>query len=792
MTSPRWRKLIRDLWGYKTRSALVVLSITVGVFAIGMVAGARAILERDATASYMATNPASAALYTDAFGDDQIRVVRAMKQVAEASGVRRLNVRLKTGPNEWATLQLVAFADYENIRLNKVAPVRGDWPPPKNTMLVERASLAATKAQMGDDVTIEMPDGKQRAICISGLAYDIGKAPPSFSGVAYGYVTMDTLEWLGQPRAYNELDIVVAGNTLDREYIRQVGGQVRDKLEQSGLRVYSVSVPIPGKHPADSQVQALLLLLVAIGILSLFASGFLIVNTISAILAQQVRQIGIMKAIGGRTRQVAAIYIGMVVVYSLLALALAIPLATIGAHAIVHYIGGLLNMDIGSIELPPNVLALQIGVGLIVPLLAALLPIVRGTQVTVREALCDYGLRNPTRGLTDQVIDRIPRVSRSFLLSLRNTFRRKARLALTLLTLTLGGAIFISVMTVRSSLLLTLDGIFDFWSYDVEIDFSRAYRTEVIEQETRINPEVVSMENWTFAGVRRVRPNGTTSESLFLNGLPAPSDVIHPSLMAGRWLLPDDENAVVINADLLKNEPDVKIGDDLVLREGTEETHWQVVGLIRGSFSGPRLFANYAYASRVFHAAGRAEAALIVTRTHDAASQTRAAKALDEHFKHVGLRVSYVGTTEEIRQRADFQVGIIIGFLMLMALLLALVGGMGLMGTMGLNVVERTREVGVMRAIGASNRSVISIVIGEGVLIGVLSWMAGVVLSLPLGKLLSDAVGAAILNDHLNFTYSVDGAAIWLIFVVILAALASFLPARAASRLSVRQVLAYE
>jgi putative ABC transport system permease protein len=500
-----------------------------------------------------------------------------------------------------------------------------------------------------------------------------------------------------------------------------------------------------------------------------------------------------MKAIGGRGLQIAGLYVGMVIIFSLLALAIAIPLAWLGAHAIVGYIAGLLNTDVRSFDLPPNVLALQVAVGLIVPLLAALFPILRGTRVTIREALSDYGLRTqPARGLIDRIVDGIPGVSRPFLLSLRNTFRRKARLTLTLITLTLGGAIFIAVMSVRSSLLLTLDDAFRFWGYDVEVDFGRGYRTELIQQETLAVPGIVKTETWSFAGVRRVRPDGTTSDSLHINGVPAPSQVIHPSLISGRWLLPDDENALVINADLLKNEPDIKVGDELVLREGTEETRWRVVGLIRSALSGPRLFANYAYASRLFHTAGRASAVLVVTDVHDGTSQSRIAKALEEHLKQEGLRVTYVGTTEEARQRADFQVGIIVVFLMIMALLLALVGGLGLMGTMSLNVVERTREIGVMRAIGASDGALLFIVIGEGVLIGVLSWVAGALVSLPLSKLLSDAVGVAFLNDQLNYTFSIDGAVIWLIFVVVLSAIASLLPARGASRLSVREVLAYE
>jgi putative ABC transport system permease protein len=127
-----------------------------------------------------------------------------------------------------------------------------------------------------------------------------------------------------------------------------------------------------------------------------------------------------------------------------------------------------------------------------------------------------------------------------------------------------------------------------------------------------------------------------------------------------------------------------------------------------------------------------------------------------------------------------------------MAILLAVVGAIGLMGTMSLNVLERTREIGVMRAIGASDGAILKIVIVEGVLIGLMSWLLGTMLALPLSRLLSDSVGVSIFQTPLSYTFSLGGVELWLGLVVILAALASFWPARNASRVTVRDVLAYE
>jgi putative ABC transport system permease protein len=133
-----------------------------------------------------------------------------------------------------------------------------------------------------------------------------------------------------------------------------------------------------------------------------------------------------------------------------------------------------------------------------------------------------------------------------------------------------------------------------------------------------------------------------------------------------------------------------------------------------------------------------------------------------------------------------------VALLMIMAVLLALVGGLGLAGTMSINVLERTKEIGVMRAIGAHNAAVQGIVLIEGVAIGVMSWALAALLSLPLSAVLSHALGMALVRTPLSYTFSFGGVLAWLWLVIVIAGLASALPAWSASRLPVREALAYE
>jgi putative ABC transport system permease protein len=127
-----------------------------------------------------------------------------------------------------------------------------------------------------------------------------------------------------------------------------------------------------------------------------------------------------------------------------------------------------------------------------------------------------------------------------------------------------------------------------------------------------------------------------------------------------------------------------------------------------------------------------------------------------------------------------------------MATMIAIVGGLGLMSTMSINVLERTREIGVMRAIGASNGDIQSIVIVEGMVIGLISWVISILISIPITNVLCYGVGVSILTAPMPVVYGVNGVIAWLVFILALAAIASALPAQRASSLTVRDTLAYE
>jgi putative ABC transport system permease protein len=586
----------------------------------------------------------------------------------------------------------------------------------------------------------------------------------------------------------------VAGDRTDLAHVRRVAQQVAGKVEKSGRTVAATVVPEPGKRPfVDDIFSGSLLLLGALGFLSLFMSAFLVINTITGLLAQQVRQIGIMKAIGARAGQITGMYLSMVLIFGLLALGIALPLGALVARETAALLAGFINVGFPPFGIPAEVIAVEAAIALLVPALAALYPVIAGTRITVREAIGSYGLGKGRfgHGRIDRLLERLRGPSRPLLLSLRNTFRRKGRLALTLITLTLGGTLFIAVFSVRASLLLTLDDALKYFQYDIEVNFTRPYRIEQIEREAMRVPGIAGAESWGFALMRRLRPDGSESDNLVMIAPPGGTAMLQPTIIAGRWLLPEDRKAIVINTNMLKDEA-IAVGDDVELKIYGHKATWRVVGVVRMVGTGSIAFANYDAYARAIGEVGRASALRLVAGKHDMATLVQLKQTLEEHFDRAGLRVGSSAAITDLRAQNEFYFNIIVALLSVMALLLAVVGGLGLMGTMSLNVIERTREIGVLRAIGASNGAILRIVMVEGVLIGVLSWAAGALLALPLGRLLSDAVGYVFFRTALSYTFSPGGALAWLVVIVIVASLASLLPAWSAARLTIRDTLAYE
>jgi len=247
---------------------------------------------------------------------------------------------------------------------------------------------------------------------------------------------------------------------------------------------------------------------------------------------------------------------------------------------------------------------------------------------------------------------------------------------------------------------------------------------------------------------------------------------------------------VVVNDAFLRDEPEVRLSDSLLFKINGHKTTVQVVGIVNEKMAPARIYVNDSYFGKMLGGVGRTNNLWVVTLAGK--PQENIKEDLEAKFEQAGLAVVYLKTTRDERSFIEFHFNIMVVPLGLAALMLALVGGLGLTGTMSTNVMERSREVGVMRAIGASDNGVQQIFMFEGLFIGLISWIFGLLAAVPLTYILDNMVGSRFLYAPLLYVFSLSGALIWLIIVLITAALSCYVPAQNASQTSVRELLAYE
>jgi putative ABC transport system permease protein len=796
-------KIWSDLWARKARTLQVVLIIAMGAFAIGMIVTTRTLMVSGMEEIWRAVSPATITLWTNPrVGDDTIMALKRIEGLEDVEGYATTSIEWRLSPDdEWSAAVLVARDDYKDQRYTTLGLFSGEWPK-ENTLAVVQGGDVVYGIQEGGQVTIRVDD-REQLVKIGGVIYDPVASPPSFGGPAQFYTTRDRFGDLTGDRDYNR--ILAGTSEYDEGEAIATADQMKRKLEKQGSDSGGAAPPDgrrvsdPNKHFFQDTMDAVFFILGVMAILTLILGLFLVYNTINAIVRQQVDQIGIMKAIGAGTGKILSTYLINIFVYGFLALLIAIPLALIGGWGLNLFLMGTFNADPGSFTVVPQAVLAMVAIALLAPLLASLIPIFSGARITVREAISTYGL-SAGAGLLDRLLARMDRIPRLVLLTISNTFRNKGRVLLTQITLVLSGLIFMMVMSTGDSVRNTFgDVIFSILRYNVAFEFEDPERIIQIEALTLAHPEVKAVETWNLGG-GAIRPAGQPEseddEGVLMFGVPLPTSLYGPQMRAGRWLRPEDTYAVVLNQELAE-EAGVGLGDWVTVDHGVDgETSWQVVGFLFDPIITSSAHAPRQTMQRELNRVGKANSVWIQTVRGDPDSEVAAAGHLRQYFDEHQLDLEPGGifmgqdTASETTAAVIANFSMIITLLTVMAIVIGAVGGIALSGVLSLNVMERTREIGVMRAIGASSGAIARLFIGEGLILGWLSWAIALPLSIPAGRLMTQAV-AVPFGMNLVYTYEPTGALYWLGIITVLSIAASWFPARGATRISVRDSLAY-
>jgi putative ABC transport system permease protein len=798
-----WQKVWHDVWNNKNRTLLAVLSIAAGLFAVGAIFGMVDQLLSGMDQAHEEVAPSHVNIILRNFiTQDVIDDLKTIPGIVDIDPLNQIAIRYRIQPkDDWQLGMLVMRPDFDSQIYDIQVLKDGDWPE-EDKIGVERLSSQYFDVPVGNSVTFQI-DGEEKTFTVGSLVRHPFVQPPLFGGQAHFFLNGTQLEDFGIPSGYFG-QLLVRVEPYSREFSQNITGEIRSRLADQGYGVVVSLYQDPDLHWGRMFVEGITLIMRLMAVVSLILSVVLVMNTMTALITQQTDQIGVIKAIGGQRQTIMRIYLASVTIYGLLALLPALPLSALFAFYMSQWFLNLFNVDYLTFQVSQRAVLLTLLSGLLAPIFAAFWPVLKGASITVRQAISSYGLGGDFgSGRFDRAVEHfgaryLPAV---YSAALGNMFRRKARLVLSLFVLTTAGVMFIIVMTLIQSINYTLDNEMARQRYDIRLGFTENQPISTVLDTVAAVDGVQSAEMWYSRNATILREGERLKDSAGLGaqliGIPADTDMYLPIITSGRWIQPGDERAVVISAETAQLNQ-IAVGDTITLDLGElgNET-WEVIGEYRVIYgSGFQVEPIYAPLNAVAQVTGQIDEGTqvvvngnIVNLEQETALSNRLKSALED----AGFKLDFYTTASRLdaRSYADNQFNSIISMLLSLAMLVAMVGGIGLMGSLAISVVERTREIGVLRSIGARSPAIMSLFVAEGILQGLLSFIISIPIAFILAQPLARQLGRTMLEIDLDFSFSYSAVGIWLAVIFIISILASVLPARSATRISVRESLSY-
>ena len=795
-----WQKIWFDLWHNKTRTLLAVLSVAAGAFAVGAIFGMSDQLSTTMDRSHQSTMPPHINIVLSELVDrDTLLNLRSVQGVEDVEPYNSISILYKLHPEDEWRQGIVQTRDYENQKYELVQLRAGHWPQTKNDIGIERMAANYNHLGIGSSVILKIGN-QERTLAFTSLVRHPFVPPPQFEDLAFFFMSGQGLERYDVPDGmFNSFFVRVTPYSSD--YAKEVATAIKDKLAKSDIRVAAFVYQDPNRHWGRAFMDGFVLVQEMLAVLCVLMSAVLVYNTLTNLITQQTNQIGILKAIGGRSTTIIGIYLVSAFVYGLLALVIALPLGALVAFAVSRFFLDMFNIDYNTFRISTEAVIFQVLCALAAPLLAGLPPILQGANITVRQAISSYGLGG---GYGSNWLDRmVERIGNRWLPSyyataLGNMFRRKGRLLMTELVLVTAGSAFLMVMSLNSSIGLTLDNIFARSRYDTLILFRQNERLGHVASLAASIPGVEKVELHLVQAASMFKSGQLVKEAgvgTNIEGIPAGTDFFKPLIVAGRWIVPGDGRAIVITRDSAQKNH-IQVGDTVTLNLGElGKDDWQVIGfydpVFAGGFSSDTIYAPQDSLYLATKKYSQGTELYVRTTSHNGAFTEDVTKNLKTMYDDRGLKVVQSQTQAALRSTNEFQFSMVIDMMLGLSVIVALVGGIALMGALSIGVIERTKEIGVLRAVGARSRTILGIFVMEGVLQGMLSWLIAIPVSLLASPLLANALGKAMFGATLDYQYNWNAVGVWFAVTLVVAAAASLMPANGATRISVRDSLAY-
>ena len=800
-------KSVADIARRKARSLLIVLAILIPVGGLVTVNVADVSLssayaftvgtggtQPDATIAVDKTTPAMLSEVSHAGNVTSVQHATALSTqwyVTEAPG--------------HADFTVISYPDLRHVPLTPFQLISGRYPV-AGEIVMEFGDTGMQHVGLGDMVTLGTAGG-QRRLRVVGFARTPG-LNPAVSGKGLGYMSeaglaaLPAFTYVPGPAQRQPLrtEEIAVGLRSPADYQATVAA-LTPVITAHGGTILAVLPPENGVPVA--QLRAILALVRVLVLVAFLLAAILILQAVTTLVTEQTAVIGTMKAIGGTRARIVRGYLTTVLLYSAAATPVGIGLGVFAGNNLASALARSIPLAPGPFAVPPGVIGLGLGVGFGVPVLAALVPLWIGTKVSVREALAGFGV--VSTGVTGPApllrlaAARLGRVPQSVWLALRGLFRRPWRAALSVLMIAVAAAGFIVIGSLATSVNGSIASVWADFHADVEVyaggqDYSYQEVTSVFASV----PNIGRIERVGWYGAQT--PWGKVDTW----GVEPGSRIYEHHVTSGRWFTTRDSGVLLVSDDLARRSG-LHTGSTVSLPGpgGSLTRNFTVIGTIHESVDDLSqvgavvMPVNDLYemeGANPSHIGDFTNRLLVQARDRSPAAVDQLTRGIDLAGRNVAadkqgaIAEVFAFHDEVVRQQRNFLP--VYALLVAVTLVIAAVGILGLTDALGASVVERRRDIGLLRSLGASGRRIAAVFWIEGLALSAAAWILASAAGLPLAYLFVQRFSTTVIPTDFHFApltlaVSIGGT-------LLIATLATVLPARRAARIRAAELLRSE
>ncbi|HET9325015.1 MAG TPA: FtsX-like permease family protein [Gaiellaceae bacterium] len=795
MVSAQLRKSITDLTRRRARTAFAVATLALAVASISFFAVPTLIdqtMQQEVRTGQLAD--LSVGMRPMPLTAAQLASLEALPNVAAVEPRNSVDARVLVGERR-AQARVIGVRNFARQRVDVVRVESGATPGPGEVLAdVQDANVGVYDGDAGDTLTVVgrarragSPERVELAVTGRGRSFDGGEQVQDNDLIVL-YAPSSTVERLSGERGYDRLALRLRDTSPAAA--AQTVGVLRGRLETiPGFNGFEnlPDVRAPGDWPGKADTQDFAKILGVITALALLSAVVLVSNTMTTLVAEQTGEIGIMRAIGARRRQVALVYVKTAVLLGMLGAAVGIGLGILIAYALARYFGSMFwAVDVGF-GVDTTVLAVSAFVGVLAPPLAALPAIRRAVRVDLREALESTGSAVGGLDAGDRFLRRIAFLPRTMQIGLRDVGRRRRRSFATALIVALAvgnllaflGLSAAATQSTRTAWGEHLEDI-RLWTSGRDLFDARAVQT------IRSTPGVAEAQP---ALVNDVRLAG---KEAFVWGVPR-EPLIDYRMTDGRWFSAGEEQRrepVAVIERNLAQATGVEVGERVTLATADGRASFRIVGIAKNQQEdGTVLFVPLTTLRSILHEPTGVDTFWIRTTSRDHALIDRTASRLEDRLAALGYEtggeITYVGERDEIASNRTLTNTIaVLGFLIVAMSMVALANAITM------SIIERTREIGILRCIGARARDIRRIFTTEGLALALAGWVVGIPVGYLLNRLLVRLIWEVV-DVRVPVVFPPWNLVLALVGTIALALLVILLPLRRAVRTRPGQALRY-